>query len=157
MTVERNVYFAASALSEGEDTYLPTLQGKQPNTSTTPTTSLSPVPLPSPPAQVPHVPDHAPVEAPPSQPPPLCRSTCTKKPSHRVCDLQSGEGVGLQLPGAFAKDSEEAGGAWSVKDGTPVLLEDFDGLECALAAETADAEALEPRTLAKAKHRPDWP
>ena len=63
----------------------------------------------------------------------------------------------MQLPGAFAKESKEAGGAWSVEDGTPVLLEDFDGLECTLAAEIADAEALELRTLAEAKHRLDWP
>ena len=161
VTVERNVYFAASALSEGEDSYLPTLRGEQSDTSTTPTTSsppAAPAPrIPSPPAPVPNVPDNPPVEAPPSQPPPLRRSTRTKKPSRLVRDLQSGEGVGMQLPSSFADESEEAGGAWSVEDGTPVLLEDFDGLECALAAETADAEALEPRMLAEAKRRPDWP
>jgi len=41
----------------------------------------------------------------------------------------------MHLPGSLAEESEEAGGVWSVKDGTPVLLEDFDGLECALSAE----------------------
>jgi hypothetical protein len=39
----------------------------------------------------------------------------------------------------------------------PALLEDFEGLEQALTAEIADMEALEPRTLAEAKRRPDWP
>jgi hypothetical protein len=39
----------------------------------------------------------------------------------------------------------------------PALLEDFEGLEQALMAEIADMEALEPRTLAEAKRRPDWP
>ena len=38
-----------------------------------------------------------------------------------------------------------------------MLLEDFDSLEDVFAAETADAEALEPHSLAKAKHRPEWP
>lgn len=46
---------------------------------------------------------------------------------------------------------------WTVEDGAPALLEDFDGMEFVFAAETADAEALEPRTLAEAKRRPDWP
>ncbi len=63
----------------------------------------------------------------------------------------------MQLPGLFAEEPEEAGGAWSVVDGIPELLEDFLGLEHAFAADTADAEALEPRTLAGAKRRPDWP
>jgi hypothetical protein len=62
----------------------------------------------------------------------------------------------MQLPGSFAEESEEAGGAWSVEDGTPVLLEDFEGFEFVFVTETADAEALEPRTLAEAKRSPDW-
>ena len=62
----------------------------------------------------------------------------------------------MQLPGSFAEESEEVGGAWSVEDGTPVLLEDFDGFEFVFVTETADAEALEPRTLAEAQRRPDW-
>jgi len=44
-----------------------------------------------------------------------------------------------------------------MEDSTPTLLEDFDGLEAMFAAETADAEALEPCILAEAKCRPDWP
>jgi Reverse transcriptase (RNA-dependent DNA polymerase) len=90
-------------------------------------------------------------------------------PSRLVRDLQSGEGVthtsgttsshlrGLQVCDAHQEDAEEAGGVWTVEDGVPALLEDFDGLEHTLAAEVADAEAMEPRTLAEAKHRPDWP
>jgi hypothetical protein len=35
-------------------------------------------------------------------------------------------------------------------------LEDFKGLEQIFLAETADMEALEPQTLAEAKHCPDW-
>ena len=44
-----------------------------------------------------------------------------------------------------------------VEDGLLTLLEDFEGLEYAFAVETADAEALELRSLAEAKHRPEWP
>jgi hypothetical protein len=53
-------------------------------------------------------------------------------------------------------DLDEAGGVWAVLDGETVLLEDFKGFEEALLAEMSDAEALEPRTLAEAKRRPDW-
>ena len=85
-----------------------------------------------------------------------------------MCDLQSREGVtsarnadpllipGMLLPRSFAEEPEEAGGAWSAVDGIPELLEDFEGLEHAFTAETADAEALEPHTLTEAKCRLDW-
>ena len=43
-----------------------------------------------------------------------------------------------------------------VEDGTPALLEDFNSMELVFAAETAKSEALEPRTLVEAKHRPNW-
>jgi hypothetical protein len=61
------------------------------------------------------------------------------------------------LPGSFAGEPEEAGGAWSVEDGTPVLPKGFEGFEYIFVTETANAEALEPRTVAEAKRRPDWP
>ena len=161
VTVERTIYFGTSALSEGEETHIPTLRGEQSDAPSTPTTSstpASPAPsAPSAPVSAPPAPVQPPVSMPDSQPPPLRCSTRTRKPSRLVRDLQSGEGVGMRLPGSFAEESEEAWGVWSVEDGAPVLLEDFEGLECALAAETADAEALEPRTLAEAKRRPDWP
>jgi len=153
VTVECNIYFRTSALSEGEETHIPALRGKQSDAPTTPTTSSMPtLPVSAPPAPV-----QPPTPMPASQLPPLRHSSCTRKPLRLVRDLQSGEGVGMHLPGSLAEESEEAGGVWSVEDGTPVLLEDFDGLECALAAETADAKALELCTLAKAKRRLDWP
>jgi hypothetical protein len=62
----------------------------------------------------------------------------------------------LQLPGPH-EEEEEAEVAWTIKDGAPMLLEDFEGIEFALMAKTADAEAIEPHALAKAKRRPDWP
>ena len=67
--------------------------------------------------------------------------------------------VTLQKPDSVAKKGEKgkkAGGVWVVIDGTPELFEDFKGLEHVLLTETADAEALEPHTLAKAKCCSDW-
>ena len=161
VAVERNVYFGSSAQLEGEDEddlVIPNLVGD----SEQPADQAAPKP-----------PNESPPKTPPTsvqpsaeveQPTTLRRSSRTRKPSRVVRDLQAGLGStdtstarALQLPGALDEDPEEAGGVWSVENGSPTLLEDFDGLEYALVAETADAEALEPRSLADAKRRPDWP
>jgi hypothetical protein len=65
---------------------------------------------------------------------------------HIIHELQASVGV------SSTDDPEELGGVWTVKDGEPVLLEDFDGMEFIFMVETADAEALKPRMLAEAKH-----
>jgi hypothetical protein len=130
----------------------------------------TPVPATLPPPVSDAPPDSSPVESTLiSINTPTLHPTCTCKPSCILHTIQSGEGVtsaqakdpcfaqGLQLPGSFIEESEEAGGAWYVADGTPVLLDDFEGLKIALVAETSDTEALEPRTLAEAKRHPDWP
>ena len=77
--------------------------------------------------------------------------------STRLSDLAIPRGV--TLPGGFEDvDSVDvATGAWTVEAGLLALREDWIGFEVALAAEIADAEALEPRNLAEAKCRPDWP
>ena len=54
-----------------------------------------------------------------------------------------------EMPGLTPCDEEKddndgIGGVWSVLDGETVLLEDFEGFEEALLAETSDAEAIEP-------------
>ena len=71
---------------------------------------------------------------------------------------------GVAIPGGFdVGEGEEVefvdamAGAWSVEAGLPALRESFLGLEVALAAETGESEALEPRNLAEAKRRPEWP
>src|SRR6266702_1733812 len=64
--------------------------------------------------------------------------------------------TGLQLPGRFDEEVEKTGGVWAAKSAF-AALEESEWLEHILAAETAEAEALEPRTLAEAKRRPDWP
>jgi len=90
-------------------------------------------------------------------------------PSCIVHNLQAGEGVvhsgtntpciapGLQVPETFVEDPVEAGGVWTVDDGSPTMHEDFEGMEFIFVAETADVEGLEPHTLMEAKRRPNWP
>ena len=138
--VERNVYFGSSAPLEGEndEIIIPNVVSEQ--------------------SANPHTSDSS------DEQPTLRKSMRIRKPSCIVRDLLAGKGTTdadtaciMHLPSASDEDPDEAGGAWSVEDGSPTLLEDFEGLEFAFAAETADAEALEPRSLAEAKRRPDWP
>ncbi len=64
--------------------------------------------------------------------------------------------TGLQLPGRFDEEVEETGGVWAAKSAF-AALEESEWLEHILTTKTTEAEALEPRTLAEAKRRPDWP
>jgi hypothetical protein len=96
---------------------------------------------------------------PPAQP--RC-STHLQKPSHIMHDIQSGKGIpaqhvpGLQILGALVEEAEEAGGVWTITDGSPALLEDFDSLEHVFLTKTTNAEALEPWSLTEARWQPDW-
>ena len=86
-----------------------------------------------------------------------------RKPSQRIQDILAGRGVtstcpsnpqvapGIQLPtvNETVEFEGEVTADW-------IMLSDFVE-EYAMAAEISDAEALEPRTLAEAKCRPDWP
>ena len=142
VSVERNVYFASAGPLEGEDSLFQIVSSEQTAAPDTPSTSDSSSSSP--------------------EPVQLRRSTRIRKPSRIIRDLQSGEGVTSlnpdpHVPGAFIEDPEESGGAWAVEDGSPALLEDFGGMEFVFVAETADAEALEPRTLAEARERSEWP
>jgi transposase InsO family protein len=160
VSVERDVYFGPSAQLEEEESSLDV-----PSEGIV----LPDIPPTPPPAEPPLKeqavkPTPAPVSTKTPQPAPLRRGTRNRKPSRPVRDLLSGAGSTdpstartLKLPGAFVEDPEEAGGVWSAEDGEPTLLEDYDGLEYAFVVETSDAEALEPRTLAEAKRRPEWP
>jgi hypothetical protein len=164
VTVEHDIYLGSTALLEGEPMAIPTVQSERTVSCVatpllvsppgSPLTQLdSPIsetpeesmpfdnPLPAP------APSQIDLPAPEEAPPQLQRSTRNKKPSRVVCDLQEGVGVNV---------ADKAGGAWHVEDGSPSLLEDFDGLEHVFVATTSDAEALEPRSLAEAKCRPDW-
>ena len=153
--VECNVYFGSSAPLEGENNELiiPHVVSEQ---------SVNPhTPSPHDDAPAPSTSDTDDTK---NKQPMLCKSMRTRKPSCIVHDLLIGKGFTnsntariMHLPGALDKDSDEAEGAWSVEDGSPTLLKDFEGLEFAFAAETVDAMALEPCSLAKVKRRLDWP
>jgi hypothetical protein len=60
------------------------------------------------------------------------------------------------MPDLVKEEEEEAGGVWVIINGSPTLLEEFDGLKHVLLAETSNAEALEPQMLAEAKCCPNW-
>ena len=145
VSVERNVYFALAGPLEGEELWIDPIGSKQTAAPDTPSTSTSPLPLSSPTMS-------SPLQAlePDSLPVLLRRSTCIPKPSRIIRKLQDGVGH------SGNEDPEEAGGVWTVEDGAPALLEDFDGMEFVFVMEMADTEALKPHTLAEAKRRPDW-
>ena len=119
VSVERDVYFGSSAQLEGEEENLDI-----PSTSSEP--AANPLPEESPPKEQAATPTPALDDsAKTSQPVVLRRSSRLRKPSRPVRDLMSGDGSTdastartLKLPGTFAEDADEAGGVWSVEDGS---------------------------------------
>ena len=158
MTVERNVYFGTPAPLEGEGRTMQVAGSEQADAPPSPSTSPAPeesdvfshadTPTPT------HTNEPELQAEPPAQP--RC-SAHLQKPSHIVHNIQSREGIpaqhvpGLQIPGLSVEEAEEAGGVWTVTDGSPALLEDFDGLEHVFTAETTNAKALKPCSLTEAK------
>lgn len=123
-----------------------------------------PAPAPVAPAPVP-----APVRA--AEPPvlvvpavPEVRPKRVRKPSALVKDLLSGAGstsnrasdpvvpTGIRVPEQIAEPAEFEGEGQADQ----MMAVDWAD-EYAMAAEMSDAEALEPRSLAEARRRPDWP
>lgn len=178
VTVERNVYYdktgASASRFEGEnwDDFIETKADELTGTSTTipqpPTPTLNSEPtshVPDPPI----VDDAASDEA--SEP--AIRSKRVRKPTQRVKDLLEGRGVtselpkgpkvapGVQLPTEEpsileAMFTKHVLGVQEDDEAELPMAADFMA-EYAMAAEISEAEALEPRTLAEAKSRPDWP
>jgi Reverse transcriptase (RNA-dependent DNA polymerase) len=131
-------------------------------------------------------PSAQPTLVPTTQPPPLKvltpsvpvsvvtrQSRRTHMPSRAVCEVIEGRAKGF-VPGGFPELSgdvshertyqeKEKERTVDEKDDAEVeatvsaLEADEDLLEYALAAEVSEAEALEPRTLAEARTRSDWP
>jgi len=148
VSVERNVYFASASPLEGEKLLINPIGSKQTAVPDTP----SILTLLSPPSSS-TIPSPSPLQAPKPDSPsvPLHRSTHIPKPLQIICKLQASIGVSSN------DDPEKSGGVWTVEDGVPALLKDFDGMEFVFMVETADTEALEPCTLTEVKRRPDWP
>ena len=175
VTVERNVYYdktgASASRFEGEDwdDFVETKVDELTGTSTTVPQSSTPAPNPEPTSRVrePPIMDDTASDAASE---PEVRSKRVRKPTQRVKDLLEGRGVTSDLP----KGPKVAPGV-QLPTEEPSILEAMlaklapgyqeedlpmaaDFLEeYAMAAEISEAEALEPRTLAEAKSRPDWP
>ncbi len=182
VTTECNVYFSMAAQLKGEEIMILGTECKQhaarptPTTlppiqtlmqkSHTPTSPLSPLtPLSDSSRTSASTGMEGDDEADPGRTP---RPTRMCKPSRTLRKLMEGVGVssahcsdpsiatGLQLPGRFDEGVKETGGVWATKSAFAALKES-EWLEHILAAETTEAEALEPRMLTKAKCCPDWP
>lgn len=91
---------------------------------------------------------------------------CIRKPSQCIQDLIEGHGTtsarpsdptvsaGIQLPPVVEEAPNQVLEGEGLADW--MMLADFEE-EYAMAAEISEVEALEPRSLAEAKCRPDWP
>ncbi|KZT18555.1 hypothetical protein NEOLEDRAFT_1032506, partial [Neolentinus lepideus HHB14362 ss-1] len=157
VTIERNVYFDDSGASEGrfegeivedfEDISETPSAPKETLTDSASTPELVPAPMLT--------------RKPRTRcllPEPVERPRRERKPSRYIRDLTSGEGstsarpsdpsmpVGLQVPRPSVTIEE-----------VPDEGDEAGGVEYALAAETSEAEALDPRDLREARKRPDWP
>jgi len=134
-----------------------------PSTPSAPTSSSQAAEPPAPP-RTPTPPPAA--ESAPEEPPAEKR---IRKPSQRVADLLDGHGCtsnhpsdpvithGIQAPTVIEEPTRVLEGEGQLNwmmwaDFTTNLVEEY-----AMADEIGDAEALEPRTLAEAKHCTDWP
>lgn len=141
VSVEQNVYYNKTRRSadvlEGEDW------------------QAIEIPADPPSQEIPPNPDKETISKLPSEPEE--RPKRTRKPTQRVRDILEGRAEASDRPGM----SSLPAGVQAPSE--PAVLEG-EGLsewmmvaEYALVAEISEAEAIEPRTLAKAKRRPDWP
>ena len=178
--VERNIYFDKSATTdhlEGEDyvTIKTPAASKASSTSNsypiavaleiTETSVSNNAPTPQQPLPKVQTPE------PEVDPQPAPRKSCTRMPSKRVQDILAGIGVTLNC----RSDPTLTPGIQAPSLPPPVERSQFEGegiseqmisvlkevlMDCneelAMVAEIAEAEALEPSSLADARRRPDW-
>ena len=167
VSVERNVYFDESAVltsrHEGEEGEMitPKVNTLENLTAPTPAATVAP---PAPPRipMPPLVPQPAPEE-----PPTMKR---IRKPSQHILNLIEGRGTtsnhpsdpivthGIQAPTPAPPIVKEQLNIVLEGEGQADWMMSIDfPYEYALVAETSEFEAIEPRNLAKARRRPDWP
>ena len=171
VSVEQNIYFGAGQQLEGEPLAMPTFSTltEQPPAPAAPELPDPPstpeAPVLTPPVSIPR---RMRMPTPPA--PPSVHPTHACIPSCIVHDLQSGMGTlsarpsnptipqGIAILGSFTEEDKVdnlIGGAWA-EDDIPGLEEDCNNLEQILVAETADTEALKPRSLAEAHRCLEW-
>ncbi|KAG2335525.1 hypothetical protein BDR05DRAFT_841989, partial [Suillus weaverae] len=162
VAVERNVYWDPTEVTttprEGEE------EDQSPNAMIS-SPSYSP-PDPTPPATIPRTQTaipHSKIPVPSASPILDIVAKRVRKPSQRVLDIIEGSGSvpkGIQLPTpeAIAEERTHFVGEEAAEQLMAILEEEDDVAELSLALVefTAEAEALEPTSLAEAKRRPDW-
>jgi len=132
-TKEQDVPLAPADLLEGEEERLPAVGSEQTAVPGTPSTSNAP--------QSPHGPDSSPVQP--------HRTAHIHMPLCIMHDIQTEEVVhlgtntlhlapGLQAPGAFAEDPDEAGGVTTMEVGAPAPSQDSKVMESAFMAKTTE-------------------
>ena len=174
VTIERNIYYDETCTSvsrfEGEDwDGFVEIETKpdSPNSKIPDTDPLKPN-APPPDNEIPpinQVPDPEPSSAAEESTSEVeTRPKCIRKPRQKVRDLLEGRATtstrsgdplvarGVQLPTPNANDEVFEG----VGQSDWMMLAESEE-EYALVAEISEMEALEPRSLAEAKSRPDWP
>jgi hypothetical protein len=160
VTVERNVYWDPSEVAVIPHEGWENDQGPNTTISSQP---YSP-PIVTPPVTIPKTP----ITIPPSKIPVLLASPMlemvtkhVRKPSQRVQDILDAKGPipkGIHLPGKEVIAEDTMSKVDTAAEKLMVILkaeDDLAELALALSELTSDAEALEPTTLAEAKHRPD--
>ena len=160
-TKEQDVQSASAALLKGEEKRLPAAVSEQAAAPGTPSNFNSPKSPASPYEAIsPEGLDSSPAQS--------CRTVRTHIHLCNAHDIRLGEAVHLgtnaprpapclQASEAFAEDPDKAGGVTTTEDGALAPLQDFKTTESAFVAKTADAEALQPHTLAEAKRSTDKP
>ena len=173
ITIERNIYWKPlQRIIEGEnegthpsDATLAYINVPQPHATATAKSSLS---MPQPQATI----NANATMTPPIPAPDPITASCPKwirQPSQRVLDIINSKALdpapphGVQLPNPVAENPKPDSGpavfeGEGMADQTLATVDYDDNVELALQMQEniADAEALEPSSLAEAKHRPNW-
>jgi len=184
VTEEQDIHPASAALLKGEEMWMPSMSSEQTAAPGTPSTSNALTSPASPSKATPSSSEPAPeLDSSPSPaesvtnaqqeraPTPSRTDTATVKIGSDPDPQPSGNGLAHlgtddprlahipDHPGAFAEDPGESGGVPTVENSASSPLADPDGAASTFAAETADAGAPAPCTLAEAKRshdRPPW-
>ena len=168
-TEERDILLASAALLEGEEKRTPIGSSEQaaaptipstPKQLSSPATFFQSTPAATGQVQDPHVPPVQPRGSSRVHAASHIARNLNPQPGRRVAHAGTDAPhlkPNMQHPGAFTEDPEELGGVTMLEDGAPALPRGSKTTESAFAAETADAEVLQPRMRTEAKRSLDKP
>ncbi|PIL29342.1 hypothetical protein GSI_09393 [Ganoderma sinense ZZ0214-1] len=154
VTVERNITFSEDMPPPAvvdDDVILEGEQEPADDKSESSAEPSEPAPVEQPVPTTPALPPPTVVDLPPAQPEPP-RQPRTRPPSRKVRDILEGKAADCALPRGV-----RAGAAPKVNTpkAAPELEEEISG--AAMAAQMADTEGLDPRSLEEARRHPEWP